>query len=177
MGVVSANLKPICQAMVRNLQSAKSSEETLGAVKVDAELVSDQGSISKIKAFTVVSDEPETSGGKNAGPSPLGYFMSSIGFCQNLTFARQAALLGLDFDALETTVIGRWERKGQFGIDDAEPSFREITVEMKVISKQPIERVAEVARLTRRRCPLHTTLAKATKVTDRLLINGQDVAI
>ena len=56
----------------------------------------------------------------------------------------------MDFDALETTVIGRWERKGQFGIDDAEPSFREITVEMKVISKQPIERVAEVARLTQK---------------------------
>lgn len=103
---------------------------------------------------TLVSGEPEAVGGKNEGPNPLEFFLSSIGFCENVIFQRHAALLGLDVDSLETSVRGYYDRKGMFEINGAEPSFKEIIVETKVTTKESARKIVELARLTHRRCPM-----------------------
>ncbi len=78
---------------------------------------------------------------------------------------------------MATTATGSWDRRGLFEIDDAAPYFDSITVETKVSTRDPVERVVEVARETHKRCPLHATLARATEIIFKLVVNGQKVPI
>ena len=149
--------------------------KTRGSVRADVRVVGNQLSESKVRTFVLVSGEPDSVGGKNEGPNPLEFFMSSIAFCENVTFQRNAALMGVDVDFLETTVRGYFDRRGQWEIDGADPSFEEIIVETKVSTKATAERIKELVRLTHRRCPMHAMIVKATKVVDKLTINGKEV--
>ena len=92
-----------------------------------------------------------------------------------MIFARNASLAGLSIDSLETTVTGSWDRRGLFEIDRVAPFFNAITVETKVSTGCPVERVVQVAKGTRRGCPVQATLARATDLTFKLVVNGQSV--
>ena len=177
MGIVSGELKKIVESMISTIEAARDPMQTRGTVKVDVKLVGQQSSESKIRNFTLKSDEPLTSGGTDTGPNPLEFFVASVGFCENVTFARHAALMDLNLKSLETTIRGHWERKGQFEIDGADPSFRDMTVETKVVSDDPVEKIVEITRLAHKRCPMHATISKAMKITDKLFVNGEEVPI
>ncbi len=161
MTIVSSGLKPVLERIRNELQNVKNPEDALFTNRAVVRLVENQYSESKVGNFTIIQDEPESVGGGNRGPSPTGYFISSIGFCENVLFARNAALLGLEIDSLETKVSGVWNRKGLFDIGGEESSFKSITVETNVTTNGSVEKTVEVARLTHRRCPIHATLAKA----------------
>ncbi len=94
-----------------------------------------------------------------------------------MIFVRNACLAGLSIDSLETSVSGVWNMKGLFDIDGIQPVFETITVETRVTSKEPVEKLAEVARLTHRRCPVHATLSRATEMRFTLIVNGQNVPL
>ncbi|PYX39469.1 MAG: hypothetical protein DMG75_00735 [Acidobacteria bacterium] len=55
--------------------------------------------------------------------------MTSVGFCENVIFARNASLAKLSIDSLETTVTGSWDRRSLFEIEGVSPHFESITVE------------------------------------------------
>ena len=74
-------------------------------------------------------------------------------------------------------MTGSWDRRGLFEIDNVAPYFIGITVETKVSTSDPVERVVQVAKETHRRCPVHATLARATDLTFKLVVNGQSVQI
>ena len=74
-------------------------------------------------------------------------------------------------------MTGSWDRRGLFEIAGVEPFFNAITVETKVSTRDPVERVVQVAKETHRRCPVHTTLARATELTFKLIVNGHSVQI
>jgi uncharacterized OsmC-like protein len=175
--LTSSGLKALCEGMIKDLQTAKDPLQTLGTAKADVRLVGSQSSQAKVRGFTIESDEPRTGGGEDKAPNPLDYFMSSIGFCENVILARHAALYGLTFDSLETSVRGHWDRKGQFEIDETDPSFKDISIETKITTNDPIDAVAKVIRIAHRRCPMYATVTKAAKVTTRLVVNGKDVAL
>jgi hypothetical protein len=65
-------------------------------------------------------------------PPPTDFFISSVALCENVIFARSAALSGLPVDSLETVAEGSWNMKGLYEIEGAEPSFRNIKVETRV---------------------------------------------
>jgi hypothetical protein len=90
---------------------------------------------------------------------------------------RSNLLLNLKFDSLETSVRGHWDRKGQYGIGGADPSFKDMTIETKVTTKDPVEKVVEVTRHAHKGCPLHATIVKAMKVTDKLFVNGKEIPL
>ncbi len=177
MGLISADFKNIVEGMISSIKATTDPMQTLGTVRANVKLMGQQYQESKVRNFTLVCDEPITSGGTDRGTTPLDFFAASVGFCENVTIARHAALYGLDFESLETSIRGHWERKGQFDISGADPSFKDMTVETKVTTKDPIEKVVEVVKLAHRRCPMHATISKAMKVVDKLYVNGQEVAI
>lgn len=177
MGLISTGFQDTVEEMIGRLVSSKDPLQSLGTVRGDAKLLGQQYQEMKIGNFTIAADEPITSGGTDKGPTPLDFFVASIGFCENVMFARHAALLGLNIESLETSVRGHWDRKGQYEIGGAEPSFKDMIVETRVTTKDPAEKVVEVTKLTHRRCPMHATISKAMKVTDKLYVNGQEVSI
>jgi uncharacterized OsmC-like protein len=148
---------------------------TLSTNRAEVKLIRDQYSEARVRTFTLVQDEPESVWGTGKGPTPTDYFIASVGFCENVIFARNASVANLTIDSLQTTVTGTWDRRGLFEIDGVKPSFKTITVETKITTKDSVQKVVEVANQTHRRCPVHATLSRATEMIFRLNVNGQNV--
>ena len=70
-------------------------------------------------------------------------------------------------------MTGVWDRRGLYGLAVVDPGFHQITIETRVSTPAPADKVAELARRTRRGCPIFATLRKETALTVRLIVNGQ----
>jgi uncharacterized OsmC-like protein len=171
------SFRSIVEDMMRKLGETTDPGQTIGTSRADVKLVGQQYQEAKVGKFTLGCDEPLTVGGTDKAPTPLEFFTSAIGFCENVMFTRHAALLNLKFDSLETSVRGHWDRKGQYGIGGAEPSFKDMTIETKITTKDPVEKVVEVTRHAHKGCPMHATIVKAMKVTDKLFVNGKEIPL
>jgi len=176
MSLIDTDQKPAVEKSLRDLTSM-SPAEAATTNKAVVTLVSNQHSIAVTRGFNVVQDEPASVAGGARGPTPTDYFMAALGTCQNVVFVRYAALDQVPIEALETTVTGTWDRRGLYGIGGVDPGFKEITLETRVTTTAPGEKVAEAARRTRRGCPIFATLRTETALTVRLIVNGQPVPL
>ena len=177
MQLVSPNFKTVVEDLRSKVVNVTDPKMVLGTARADAKLLGQQYQEVKIRDFTIACDEPVPSGGTDKGPTPLDFFVASVGFCENVMFTKNAALQGVEFDSLETSVHGHWDRRGQYEIAGSDPSFKDMTVETRVTSKASTEKIVEVARATHRTCPMRATIGKAMDVTDRLFVNGKEVPI
>jgi uncharacterized OsmC-like protein len=176
MTLVSPELGQKFEGLRQRFATATRTEDLLSN-KAEVRLMKDQCSEAKVRGLTVVQDEPESVWGTGKGPTPTDYFVTSIGFCENVIFARNASLAKLSIDSLETIVTGSWDRRGLFEIEGVSPYFKSITVETRISTKDPVEKAVEVARQTHRRCPVHATLLRATRMVFKLVVNGQNVPL
>jgi uncharacterized OsmC-like protein len=177
MPLISPSFKPFVEKWLSGIQEISDPMKGLGTVRADAKLVGDQRQEVRIKDHTLTCDEPLPLGGSDLGPNPLEFFMSAVGFCENVTFARMATLRGLEFESLETSVRGHWDRRGQGEWVGIDPTFKDFFVETRIVSNAPLERIREVTRVTHTRCPMHASISKIAPVNDRLFVNGAEVAL
>jgi uncharacterized OsmC-like protein len=177
MPKISSEFSPFAEQWLKSLRTISNPKRAIGTVQADASLIGDQTSEVRRGDHRLISDEPRAAGGSDKGASPLDYFAASIGFCENVTFARYATLNGLDFDSLETSVTGHWDRRGQADPSGAEPAFTDFVVETRVTSTDSVEKVKKVTMIAHRRCPMHSTIAKVGKVVDKLFVNGAEVPL
>ncbi len=173
MNLIGPDQKAAVEKSINELRSAKNPSDCLGHNKTVVTLVENQHSIAKVRDFDVIQDEPASVAGGKRGPTPTDYFVTALGTCENVVFVRYAALEGIPVESLETTVTGTWDRRGLYGIDKINPFFKEITIETRVGTSAPKERVAEVARRTHDGCPIYATLSEATSLTFKLFVNGE----
>jgi putative redox protein len=177
MALVSSGFKPHAEKWLAGIEEIEDPMKGLGTVRADSKLVGDQLQEAKMRGYALVCDEPSSLGGTDKGPNPLEFFVASVGFCENVTFARWAALRGLDFDSLETSVRGHWDRRGQGESHGIDPSFKDFVVETRVSSRAALDKIREVTRATHARCPMHATLKKIGPVVDKLFVNGIEVQL
>jgi len=175
MTLVSSELKEAVQKLFENWSTPGA--KTVGASVAETRMIGPQSSEARWPNFKVISDEPKSAGGMDSAPPPSTIFVASIGFGENVIFARQAAFKGVEFDSYETKVEGTWDRKGIFEIEDANPSITRLLIETRVTTGAPPASIAELLRLTHRRSPLTATVAKATKIERRLYVNGVEVPV
>jgi uncharacterized OsmC-like protein len=176
MTLLSPELGQKLEGLKQRFAQASRTED-LATNRSEVRLIKDQNSEAQVRGFTVVQDEPESVWGTSKGPTPTDYFVTSIGFCENVIFVRNASLANLSIDSLETTVTGSWDRRGLFELEGVSPFFKSITVETKISTMDPVEKVVEVARQTHRRCPIHATLSRATEMIFKLVVNGNGVPL
>ena len=177
MPKISSRFEPFAEQWIKGLKTISDPEHAIGTARADASLIGDQASEVRHGDHRLISDEPKAAGGTDKGPGPLDYFMASIGFCENVTFARYATLYGLDFESLETRVRGHWDRGGQADSSDADPAFTDFVVETRVTSTDPAEKIKKVAITAYKRCPMHSTIARVGNVVDKLFVNGAEVPL
>jgi uncharacterized OsmC-like protein len=174
---LSSAFKPYVEKWLAGIDEITDPMKGLGTVRADSKLVGDQLQEARVRDYTLVCDEPSSLGGSDKGPNPLEFFMSAVGFCENVTFARFAALRGLEFDSLGTSVRGHWDRRGQGESAGTEPAFKDFVVETRITSNAPLEKICEIARTTHARCPMHASITKIGPVVDKLFVNGTEVTL
>jgi len=175
MTLISPELKEGVRKLVEDWSSP--GVKTASPTVAETRLIGPQTSEAKWPNFTVISDEPKSVGGHDSAPPPSSLFVASIGFAENVIFARQAALHGVEFESYETRVEGTWDRKGIFGIQGADPSITRLLIETKVRTSASPKQVVELLKLTHRRSPMTATLAKAAKIVRRLYVNDAEVSL
>jgi putative redox protein len=129
----------------------------------------------RIKDHTLVCDEPSSLGGTDQAPNPLEFFMSAVGFCEKRNIREARALKDLEFESLETSVRGHWDRRGQGESEGIEPALKDFVVETRIASNAPLEKIREIAKTTHNRCPMHASISKIAPVVDKLFVNGSEV--
>jgi len=177
MSLPSSAFKPYAEKWLAGIQEITDPKKGLGTVRADSKLVGDQLQEARARDYTLVCDEPASLGGTDQGPNPLEFFVSAVGFCENVTFARFAALRGLAFDSLETSVRGHWDRRGQGEWEGVEPAFKDFVVETRITSNAPLEKIREITRTVHARCPMHASITKIGPVVDKLFVNGTEVPL
>lgn len=177
MNLIGPDQKAAVEASIARLRAATGPSQYTAVNQAVVTLVENQHSDAVVRGFTVVQDEPKTAGGGMQGPTPTDLFVSSLGTCENVVFARYAALSDVPVESLETTVTGSWDLRGLYQIGGAWPAFQNIAVETRVKTRASPEKVAEVARQTHRGCPLYASLNQDTVLTFTLFVNGAKVAL
>ncbi len=177
MPLPSPAFKPYVEKWLAGIQEITDPTKGLGTVRADSKLLGDQLQESKMRNYALVCDEPSSLGGTDQGPNPLEFFMSAVGFCENVTLARFASLRGLELESLETSVRGHWDRRGQGEWEGVEPVFEDFVVETRITSGAPLEKIRELVRVVHVRCPMHASILKIGPVVDRLFVNGTEVPL
>jgi uncharacterized OsmC-like protein len=101
------------------------------------------------------------------GPSPLAYFLSSLGMCQMIHYAEWAASGNVELDILEIRV------EGEFFVSRPR-SFSRISYSVRIDSNQDPETIIALATNASSDCYVTNTLSKACEVSGQLIVNGKD---
>jgi len=118
--------------------------------------------------LTWYSDEPADRGGGGKGPSPLSYFLSSLGFCQFAHYAEHSLLLDLKLDSLDMKVSGNI-------VMQRPRRFTEVTYEVRISSSNNDEMIRKLARAAAEDCYVTNTLKRSIPVTGTIIHNGQKI--
>ncbi len=114
------------------------------------------------------SDEPRDRGGQGLGPSPLSYFLSSLGFCQFVHYAEHAMDHRLRIDSLEMKVEGKASMQRP-------RRFTDVTYEVRISSPQDEETIKSLARAAAEDCYVTNTLRESCRVKGLIFLNGKKI--
>jgi uncharacterized OsmC-like protein len=126
------------------------------------------------KEFSFECDEAASRAGKGEAPSPLRYFLSGLAFCQQVWYAKGAALVGCDLTDLEIEVRTYMDMRGEHLIDDIPPNPQWIVIEADVTSPSDDDAVLAMVDEANARCPVYSLVARAVPIYERIR-RGDDV--
>ena len=124
------------------------------------------------KEFAFECDESEGRAGTGSAPSPLRYFLSGLAFCQQVWYAKGAALVGCEIEDLEIDVVTYMDMRGEHLIDGIAPNPQWIVIEAGVTTPGTAEQVLALVDEANARCPVYNLVAKAVPIYERISCNG-----
>lgn len=123
----------------------------------------------------LVADEPESMGGKNTGPDPYSYLLTSLGTCTTMTLRMYADRKGWPLEAAITRL--RHQKTHRYdceGCEDpgAKVKIDEITREIELVGDLDDEQRARLLEIADR-CPVHRTLHGTIEVRSSLKVTEE----
>ena len=119
-----------------------------------------------VRGFSFVIDEPESSGGTDAGPNPVELVLSSLAGCMNVVVHMVAAEQDVKIRSLRLTVAGDLDPSRLMGSPvDTRAGFSAISLTAEVDSDASAEQIDEILRIAETRCPVADSLNSPTPVT------------
>jgi len=162
----------LTEQVKRRMQSVKEHQAELKPWTVTVSVKKEDGFLSSASRqgsdLVWYSDEAKERGGTGKGPSPLSYFMSSLGFCQMVHYVEHCAVDNLKLDSLDIKVEGK--------ISPQKPvRFTDVTYEVHLYSGEGDEQVRDLARLAAEDCYVTNTLRRSCNVTGIIFHNGKKI--
>ena len=104
-------------------------------------------------------------------PSPLQYFIASIGFCMFSQLKRFAAKAEVLIDDLEMDLRMTYDLTGKFPIKNFSDAAKGISYIFKIKSQWPLENVIKVAQAADKGCHMVNSMRKRMPVSGKLILN------
>ncbi len=175
MGIIDTTL---LKDNLDGLAESLTRDPSIGFVmpKVATTLVEDVQAVSVFtqydRHFEFRCDESEGRGGRGEAPSPLRYLLSSLAFCQQVWYAKGAAIVGCEVEALEINVETFMDMRGEHLVDEIPTHPQWFLVVAQVDSPSSVECVEAMVVEANRRCPVYGLLSQAVPIYSRLVHNG-----
>src|SRR5712672_109701 len=115
-----------------------------------------------------IISEPVHVGGQNVAPTPLEFLLSGAVGCYAAVFAFYAAKLGVSYESFEATARADFDVRGHMIADAPPSSFKSVTIDMRIVSDAPAEKLREIERLALAGCPGIATLRNPVAVASNL---------
>jgi uncharacterized OsmC-like protein len=123
---------------------------------------------SSVRSFTLRLDEPPELGGTDTGANPVEAVLAALGSCQAIVYRAYASALGLRLDRIEVEARGYLDVRGFLDVAPVAPGFERVAFTTRVVSPEPPEKIAELARLVEEHCPVLDILRRPVPVTGTL---------
>jgi uncharacterized OsmC-like protein len=117
-----------------------------------------------------IISEPVHVGGQNCAPTPLEFLLSGAVGCYAAVFAFYAAKMGISYDNFEAVARANFDVRGHMMPDAPPAGFQKVTIDIKVQSDAPEEKLREVERLALAGCPGIATLRDPVAVESRIQV-------
>lgn len=124
------------------------------------------------REFAFECDESDGRAGTGSEPSPLRYFLSGLAFCQQVWYAKGAALVGCEIEDLEIDVLTYMDMRGEHLIDAIPPNPQWIVIEADVTTPGTAEQVLALVDEANARCPVYNLVVRAVPIYERIYRNG-----
>ena len=118
----------------------------------------------EVEGHSFISDERESSGGHDAGPAPMRYFIASVMFCHKVWTVKKAALMDLQLDRLD----------GEISWYNDIPTPR-IVYKVFIDSGHSDDDIRTIVMEGTRRCNAFRAVEKATRIELTVEHNGKCV--
>lgn len=138
-------------------------------VAVTASMANSYAVQADIRGHKVVIDQPQNTGGTNEGPTPLEFFLFSLGGCI-ATIARTAATQQrIELRAIEVSVEGDLNPAGLLGKPtDDRTGFSQIRIQATIDADLSDPQKTDFLDQVCLRCPLHDNVKLVSEVVHQL---------
>jgi uncharacterized OsmC-like protein len=109
----------------------------------------------------VVTDEPDSMGGTNTGPSPLETVLAALVGCDGVIINGVARAMDFRYTGVDMECSGQVDIRGPKGVSGIRPYFEKIALKLVVHTDEPPERVEKLKRNVEFRCPVMNLLRSA----------------
>lgn len=121
--------------------------------------------ITSVREFNVVCDEPEESGGTNLGMNPVELLLASLGSCMTIAAFYLAPEENIKVNAFSVELEGDYDPDGFMGVNpDVRSGFSEIRITPHISCDAPEDKARTFVELVASRCPVHDTLSHGTSI-------------
>ncbi|HVO91264.1 MAG TPA: OsmC family protein, partial [Terriglobales bacterium] len=127
--------------------------------------------------YTVYCDDEKFKKQHGKRPSPLQYFIASIGFCMFSQFKRLATKSEVTLDDLEMDLRMTYDLSGKFPIQDFSDAAQGISYVFKIHSQAALEKVIQVAQAADRGCHTLNSMRKRMPVVGKIILNEREYEI
>ena len=164
--------EPMAYQVKRRMQYVKEHQAELKPWTVTVSVKKEDGFLSSASRqgsdLVWYSDESKERAGTGKGPSPLSYFLSSLGFCQMVHYVEHCAMDDLRLDSLEMKVEGNVAPQ-------IPVRFTDITYKTQIRSSEDDERVKRLAKMAAADCYVTNTLRRSCEVKGIIFHNGKKI--
>jgi uncharacterized OsmC-like protein len=116
----------------------------------------------------VPGDEPRALAGTDTGPAPEELLLGAVGQCLAVGYAGTAASRGIEIESLEIDVRGKVNLPAAYGVEEGNPGFDAIEVDVHLMSDASPEDLARMHETVVERAPIPNTVSRPVKVEARL---------
>ena len=127
--------------------------------------------------YTVYCDDKEFEKQVGKRPSPLQYFIATIGFCMFSQLKRFALKAEVPIDDVEMDLRMTYDLSGKFPIKQFSDAAQGLSYLFKIKCAAPPESVIKIAQSADRGCHTVNSMRKRIPVTGKLILNDREYEI